>query len=385
MIRTNRSDVHFHVLDAGSIWVKEFASALSKLTPTTAWVPSISKVGYWQKWERTEQIDEPAIEITRFPLQQGYARTPVARLLPFERKLFERLKARSRRVSDSTLVCTSPFYAPVAEQWSGPVVYYVTDLTKKYESCDEKQVTALDGRLCKVAAIVCPNSRRIADYLIHEAGCPVRKIVTLPNATRRSNIPSHVLTNPSPLPVRIAHLRRPVAGVVGNLAANMDWILLREVISQTPALSWVFVGPTTMPVRDALQSAARRWVMRNACFTGAKPYGELQSFARSFDVAVLPYRKAEPTYSGSFTRFYEHLAASRPMIGTRGFAELLEKEPLITLVDSAPQLIAALLRLQENGFHDGHEHGRWLASQTATWEERARTMVAALQREPIYS
>lgn len=169
MIRTTRSDLHFHILDAGSIWVMEFASALSELTPTTAWAPSLSKVGYWQNWERIEQIDEPTLELTRFPLQRGYARKPMARLLPFERKLLERLKARSRRTSDSTLVCTTPFYAPVAERWPGPVVYYVTDLTKKYEGCDEEHVTSLDVRLCNVATVVCPNSRRIANYLIERS------------------------------------------------------------------------------------------------------------------------------------------------------------------------------------------------------------------------
>ena len=35
----------------------------------------------------------------------------------------------------------------------------------------------------------------------------------------------------------------------------------------------------------------------------------LAAYARAFDVAVLPYRRVEPTYSGSSTRFYEHLAA----------------------------------------------------------------------------
>src|ERR1035438_206201 len=71
-------------------------------------------------------------------------------------------------------------------------------------------------------------------------------------------------------------------------------------------------------------------------FTGGKRYGDLQAYARSLDVAFLPYqRRKEPTYSGSSTRFYEHLAACRPMISTRGFEELLHKEPLLRLVDRA--------------------------------------------------
>jgi glycosyltransferase involved in cell wall biosynthesis len=110
-----------------------------------------------------------------------------------------------------------------------------------------------------------------------------------------------------------------------------------------------------------------------------KPYGELQAYARCVDVAVLPYRKKEPTYSGSSTRFYEHLAAGRPMVATRGFAELLEKEPLLTLVDTADEMAAALEHLRSLDFRDGHEAERWEASKQGTWEERARAMRATIQ------
>src|ERR1700678_4648880 len=89
-------------------------------------------------------------------------------------------------------------------------------------------------------------------------------------------------------------------------------------------------------------------------FVGPKAYGDLKDYARALDVAILPYRKREPTYSGSSTRFYEHLAACRPMISTRGFAELLEKPPLVTLVDTANEMEEALNALRAEGFTDGY-------------------------------
>jgi hypothetical protein len=133
-----------------------------------------------------------------------------------------------------------------------------------------------------------------------------------------------------------------------------------------------------MPIQDSDQATARAWVEKNATFVGPKLYGELQSYARAFDVAVLPYMKKEPTYSGSSTRFYEHLAACRPMIATRGFAELLEKQPLVTLVDTAAELQTALARLEQQNFSDGLETDRWMASKAGTWEERARTLIGTV-------
>lgn len=168
---------------------------------------------------------------------------------------------------------------------------------------------------------------------------------------------------------------------MGNLADNMDWSLLEEAVRLTPGFSWAFVGPTDMPIPDAERRAARqRLVQRGGRirFTGRKPYGQLQNYARAFNAAILPYRKHEPTFSGSCTRFYEHLAACRPIFGTRGFAELMEREPLVQLFDTAEELAAEVEQLRERGMTDGIELRRWTASQSETWEVRAATIVDAL-------
>jgi hypothetical protein len=127
--------------------------------------------------------------------------------------------------------------------------------------------------------------------------------------------------------------------------------------------------------------AARGRVLRlpNVRPVGLKTYGDLAAYARCFDVAVLPYRRCEPTYSGSSTRFYEHLAACRPMISTRGFEELLHKEPLLRLVDSAQHAKAVLLDLQSKGFDDGLAAMRWEASRHGTWQARAASVQQQLQ------
>lgn len=371
----------WQILDVGSIWMREFASAMAREYRVTAWWPVMRNFGAIEAWEREESIAEPALEVRRFPLQRGYARAPLRQLLPFQVPLLKRLRARIARDEEETtaLICSTPFYAPVAEQWRGPVVYYVTDFTAGYAGMDAVQVKALDRRMCRVATAVCPNSRRLAGYLAGEAGCAPEKITVVPNATRAGNVAAAPLLVPGPLPAGTPSLPRPVAGVVGNLSGNMNWALLQPVVEGTPWLHWLFVGPTE-PIADKAQEAARAAVKANARahFTGLKPYGELQAFARAFDVALLPYMRKEPTYSGSSTRFYEHLAACRPMLATRGFAELLEKPPLLELADTPEQMLAGLERLRGMNFHDGQETARWEASRTGTWEERVRTLVGAV-------
>lgn len=334
--------------------------------------------------ESEMMLSDPELLVRYFPLQRGFAKFPFRVIAREAERISRRILKRTERPADSVLICTSPHYAPVAERWPGRVVYYVTDLFVAYGD-NPAFVTALDRRLCQAAHLVCPNSERVAEYLLQQAGCDAEKVSIIPNATRKAN----VLITPSSRPTfeapgDVCDLSKPAAGVIGNLAGNTDWLMLEEVIARTPWLSWIFVGPTETEISDSRQSEARHRLQYwegPVRFVGVKPYSQLRDYARMVDVAVLPYFKSEPTYSGSATRFYEHLAACKPILATRGFAELLRKEPLLRLVDSADEMTRALEELRATNFCDGRETLRWAASQTETWEDRASIMRDALKKQ----
>ncbi|HEV2916054.1 MAG TPA: hypothetical protein VGX92_22430 [Pyrinomonadaceae bacterium] len=372
----------WHVLDVRAVWIKEFASALGQQVETLGWLPQISGTGLWRRDEKEVRLNEPPLRVRHFPLQRGFARFPLTWLASEGQRLSRRLARRTREPAASPLICCAPHYEGVAGLWPGPVVYYVTDL---FSACGEspRRIKSLERRMCRTASLVCPNSRRIAEYLVSEAQCPEEKILITPNATRSASLLKEPALSPSELPTDIADLPRPVAGVIGNLGPNTDWVLLREVIEQAPWLSFAMVGPTEMPIAEPEQDGARRALMEyggRVRFVGLKPYGRLKDYARALDVAIVSYRKREPTFSGSSTRFYEHLAACRPIIATRGVEELLHKEPLLRLVDSARQMTGELEGLRAADFRDGREEQRWRASLCETWEERASGMRQALRQ-----
>ena len=311
-------------------------------------------------------------------MQHGFHRAPIAALAREHLRVRDRLLARSPDPQSAVLLVTDPHYAAVAESWPGPVVYYATDLFSRYDGWNPRRITALERRLAAVAVLVCPNSSRIAAHLEIAAGCAAGKIAIIPNATRDGSVPSAPLLIPADLPVDLAALPRPVAGVIGALGANTDWIFLREVVASTPWLSWALVGPYHLPIADPEQLAARTALIEAGArvrFLGNKPYGELQAYARALDAAVLPYIDREPTISGSSTRFYEHLAACRPMLATAAFRELRSKEPLVQLASGPGRMIEMLEELRDAGFRDGQEAARWRAATLATWTERASSML----------
>jgi hypothetical protein len=377
------SAVAFHVFDARAPWIKEFASALDRIAFVCGWHPEMEWFSYFRSWEREQILADPGLRIRHFSMQRGRWRLPASYLRFEASKLVDMLLRRTPGGNAPTLVCCMPHFAKLAEAWPGRLVYYLTDMVVEYRPRDRKRVVELDTIMCRKATLVAPDSQRIADYLMREARCPSEKILISPMATRQANLFAEPSVLPTALPSDIQDLPRPVAAVIGNLARNMDWCLLEAVVRVTPWLSWVFVGPATMTIDDRRQRKSRETLMtkgERVRFVGAKAYSRLRDYARCCDVALLPYRRVEPTYSGSSTRFYEHLAACRPMLATRGFEELLHKEPLLKLADTVDEIVEELERLRSLGFQDGLEAMRWEASKRETWEVRARDMVAGLYR-----
>ena len=378
----NQIDQEWQLLQISDALDLEFASALAEAVPVQGWEPR--RVYFPDSSDRGAEPRRLGSnsKISQFSILRGYATFPMSLVARTGPSVVKQILARTVGPA-GPLICTVPYFAPVAELWPGPVVYWLTDLIHKYESASGKDIPALDRRMCAAADLVCPNSQRIGNYLKEIAGCSAHKITVLPNAVRTANLYDTPPVHPAPLPSDLnLPAGKPVIGVLGNQAGNIDWLLLYEVVKETPDFTWLFVGPYTMDIADRAYSQARKDVMalRNTHFIGARPYAELGSYARALDAAVLPYRMLEPTYSGSSTRFYEHLAACRPMLATRGFEELTHKEPLLRLVGSPGEMIRELKHLQSQGFNDGNQELRWNASHTATWRVRADTMRDALKR-----
>lgn len=376
----------WHVLTESSVPAAEFSLALSRLADVIAWVPQMSGLGWIQNWTETEHSDESKrLRRVRFPLQRGFSRFPLAQMPAAYRSIHALLMRETECAPRTGLICTSSFYARVAAMWEGPIVYYATDYTFAYDGLSSDRVLSADREMCAVADLVCPNSTRLATYFIDRCGCPAERITVLPNATRAANLRSCPSQGPDPLPGDLPPISRPVAGVIGSMAANLDWKMLSDLIEKAPAYTWLFVGPSSMPIREADVRGARARVMKmpGTVFVGAKPYKNLVDYARAVDVAVMPYMKREPTYSGSATRFYEHLAAGRPILSTRGVEELLQKEPLLHLADTADQMAHELELLLKSKGQDGYEQARFFASQTETWERRTETMIYSLRQHTL--
>ena len=362
-------------LDVGGVTVRELARALSKRVPTVGveWELGLTA---WLRRAVTRQRAEGDLGILTVRLQRGWWRS---RLLTRGKRL-RRLLAEVVPLGPSTVVVlTSPHAVRWVRNLGGCVfVYYASDNFLSWFR-NAHRTRRFEGALCRAAHHTFVVSRRLQERFSLEYAVPSGALSVLPNAVRGKDIPE-APPERSTEPLPLAGFPRPWALVMGNLGVNTDWRLLAQVAKQTTWLSWVFVGPV-QPLGDSDQAKARVWFLHGAArtrFVGPVEYPDLSGFARACDVAILPYLRSEATSHASPTRYYQHLAAGRPILATDAVDELLDKTPLVRICRSAKEMADALGSLHKQGFCDGFERRRWEQAQGETWEARAEQFLRVL-------
>ncbi len=107
----------------------------------------------------------------------------------------------------------------------------------------------------------------------------------------------------------IADLPRPIFGYIGVVDERIDYPLVGSLAAQTTG-SVVMVGPWTkvdaadFPKRDNLH-----WL-------GGREYAELPSYAKGFDVCLMPFALNDATAFINPTKALEYMATGKPIVAT---------------------------------------------------------------------
>ncbi len=124
------------------------------------------------------------------------------------------------------------------------------------------------------------------------------------------------------LPDDLRDIPYPIAGYIGNISAyKMDFDLLARVARQRPDWSFVLIGPIgrgdpstsisnpSPALRACLQSP-------NLHLLGARPYADIPRYVATFDACLIPFNQNESTRGSLPMKFFEYLAAGKPVIAT---------------------------------------------------------------------
>lgn len=115
-------------------------------------------------------------------------------------------------------------------------------------------------------------------------------------------------------PADLAKVPHPRIGYVGSIKKQLDWNLLKYLITNHPDWSFVFLGPK---IHDAIDEAVSFLSSRsNVYFLGGKATAEMPLYPQHFDVCIMPYTDDGYTKFIYPLKLHEYLAAGRPTVGT---------------------------------------------------------------------
>lgn len=115
------------------------------------------------------------------------------------------------------------------------------------------------------------------------------------------------------VPVDIIEIPSPRVGFIGALSGyKVDFDLIEYLAKKNSTYSFVLIGK--VGEGDPWTNVSALEMLENVYFMGPKKYDELPAYLKAIDVAILPNKINEYTKSMFPMKFFEYLAASKPVV-----------------------------------------------------------------------
>lgn len=215
------------------------------------------------------------------------------------------------------------------------VVYHCVDEIAANPLIPGKVVLEMEKKLLAEADLVFTTSRELYQSKKRQA----KNIYYLPNVADVEPI-LKINTPAVEVPADVAGLPRPRLGFIGAISGyKLDFELLRQMACSHPEWSIVMIG-TLGEGEKSVQIATLR-ELPNLHFLGGRPYNLLANYLKSFDVCLLPCCLNEYTRNMFPLKFFEYLAAGKPVVST-ALPSLAEFKEYFYWAESTPDFIAKI-------------------------------------------
>lgn len=175
----------------------------------------------------------------------------------------------------------------------------------------------------------------------------------------------------SPSDPAVAMLPRPRLGFVGQVDDRLDQPLLAAVARSRPEWQIVLAGRIKTEVDFSLLQS-----LPNIHFLGYRPYEELPSVLREFDVCLVPYQLTELTQACNPLKVFEYLATGLPVVSTP-LAGLQACRQAVALVGDATEFERAVDAAIQDP--DAGREERLAVAAANTWDSRVDELERRMQ------
>jgi|GEM_PF-2887698 teichuronic acid biosynthesis glycosyltransferase TuaH len=165
-------------------------------------------------------------------------------------------------------------------------------------------------------------------------------------------------------------------GFVGKLNSKVDFELLNAAARMRPDWRFYMLGPWDER-RESVPGAMASFALKNIVYTGPIQYEELPQWINGFNVAIIPYRCNEKTHGIFPLKYYEYLAAGKPVVSTK-FTDF-GGDGNVYLSDSGPEGFVEIIEEAMSKDDLTQREKRKEAAWRHSWEKRAEKLLAMLK------
>jgi glycosyltransferase involved in cell wall biosynthesis len=173
------------------------------------------------------------------------------------------------------------------------------------------------------------------------------------------------------VPEDMKDISGPIAGFFGLIHEWVDLDLLHYVIKSNPGVSFVFIGKQSVDV-DFLKK------FPNCHFLGQKPYSELVSYARLFDIGLIPFKVNELTINVNPIKLKEYLALGIPVISVN-IPEVHAYRHVVRIADGYEEY-DRLLKEEISGNHLASAEEIDAAAIKETWDQKVEEISDLIEK-----
>ena len=246
------------------------------------------------------------------------------------------------------------------------IVYHCVDDIAAQPGMPAHALETAEQELLRAADIVFATSPRLAET--RRRWNPNTHF--LPNVADFDHFARALLPDTT-VPDDLARIPAPRLGFVGAISAyKVDFDLLRHVARARPDWNIVLIGK--VGEGDPWTDATRLHGLQNLHCLGPRPYADLPAYLKGFDVALLPCTRNHYTASMFPMKFFEYLAAGRPVVSVE-LAALQEYHAALSVAASPEAFVTAIERVLDGDAPS--LESRLELARSNTWEARTARML----------
>lgn len=172
------------------------------------------------------------------------------------------------------------------------------------------------------------------------------------------------------VPPVAVNLSKPIIGYFGLIAAWTDVELIEWLAAARPQWTFLLVGHAKVDIEVLSR-------LRNVVLTGPQPYQSLPSWAKAFDVAIIPYRQNQQVQNANPLKLREYLATGKPVVSVP--TPEIDRFAEVVLIAQGREEFLACIEVALSNDSAAKREERMASVRQMSWDNRVEETLAIVR------